>query len=157
VCRERGTRVRQLDAGIRYEHTPGQVTADSVRWPRVRVTTERRAWPAMEVELLGEHQAANAALAVAAVEELQGAGLHIGDLAVAEGLAKVRWPARLEVVGSRPLVVLDCAHNLASAQALVDTLEASFPAAADSGGNGHRHGGRRLVVFAGSNDKDLAG
>ena len=30
ICCERGTRLRQLDAGIRYEHTPGQVTADSV-------------------------------------------------------------------------------------------------------------------------------
>jgi dihydrofolate synthase/folylpolyglutamate synthase len=99
----------------------------------------------MKLGLLGEHQAANAAVAVAAIEHLQEAGLRIGDQAVAAGLEGVRWPARLEVFGDRPLVVLDCAHNVASAQALVDTLRASFPPA------------RRLLIFAGSSDKDLAG
>src|SRR5262249_36219060 len=59
--------------------------------------------------------------------------------------AEVCWPARLEVLGRRPLVVLDCAHNVASAIALTETLRASFPPA------------RRLLIFAGSNDKDLAG
>jgi dihydrofolate synthase/folylpolyglutamate synthase len=60
----------------------------------------------------------------------------------------VSWPARLEVIGRRPLVVLDCAHNLASAQALVDTLRESFPLQGPP---------RRMLVFAGSADKDLAG
>ena len=57
----------------------------------------------------------------------------------------MRWPARLEILGERPLVVLDCAHNVASVQALVQTLETSFPP------------GGRLLIFAGSNDKDLPG
>ena len=99
----------------------------------------------MEVELLGEHQAANAAVAVACIEQLRAAGWRISDEAVAAGLANVRWPARLEVLGYRPLVVLDCAHNVASAEALVKTLESSFPPA------------RRLLIFASSNDKDTAG
>ncbi len=97
------------------------------------------------MNLLGDHQAANAAVAVACVEELQAKGWRLPDAAVAAGLAEVSWPARLEVVGRRPLIVLDCAHNVASALALVQTLQASFPPA------------RRLLVFAGSSDKDLAG
>src|SRR5262249_38884182 len=62
---------------------------------------------------------------------------------------------RLEVLSRRPLVLLDCAHNLASIQALVDTLEASFPAhrLAKAGSEGPR----RYLVFASSSDKDLAG
>src|SRR5205814_701146 len=83
--------------------------------------------------------------AVACVEQLQAAGWQVPDPAVAAGLAGVRWPARLEVLGERPLVVLDCAHNIASAQALVETLQASFPPA------------RRLLIFAASNDKDVPG
>jgi dihydrofolate synthase/folylpolyglutamate synthase len=60
----------------------------------------------------------------------------------------------LEVLGRRPLVLLDCAHNVASARALVEALEASFPR--------HRptetaDGPRRLLVFGGSGDKDLEG
>ena len=64
---------------------------------------------------------------------------------MAAGLAAVHWPARMEVVGRRPLVVLDCAHNVASAEALVETLLSTFPPA------------RRWLIFAGSGDKDLPG
>ena len=37
------------------------------------------------------------------------------DAAVARGLAGVRWPARVELVSERPVVVLDTAHNVPSA------------------------------------------
>jgi dihydrofolate synthase/folylpolyglutamate synthase len=151
VCRERGSPLREIDADFTYRYEPGVVTPEAERRPRVRVTTRARAWPPLELALLGEHQAANAAVGVAVVEELRAAGLRVPDGAVAAGLARVRWPARLEVLRRRPLVLLDCAHNLASARALVETLEASLPA--------HRPeaGARRLLVFGGSTDKDLAG
>jgi dihydrofolate synthase/folylpolyglutamate synthase len=145
TCRERGAPLRQLGVDFHYACTPGRVTMTQTRRSRVCVTTDRRRWPEFEVNLLGDHQAANAAVAIACVEQLQAEGWCIPDAAVAAGLAEVNWPARLEVVGRRPLIVLDCAHNVASAQALVGTLQASFPA------------GRRLLVFAGSSDKDLAG
>ncbi len=145
ICRERHASLRQLDVDFRYRYEPGQITATSTRRPCVQIFTDRRAWPQMELGLLGEHQAANAAVAVACVEQLRAAGWYISDEAVAAGLANVSWPARLEVVGRRPLVVLDCAHNVASAQALVETLQASFPPV------------RRLLVFAASNDKDVPG
>jgi dihydrofolate synthase/folylpolyglutamate synthase len=58
----------------------------------------------------------------------------------------VRWPARLEVIAGAPLVVLDCAHNAASAEALVETLTESLPVQ-----------GPRVLVFASSGDKDVAG
>ncbi len=145
ICRERHAPLRQLGVDFRYRYEPGQVTADHLRWPRVQIVTWRRTWPLLEVGLLGEHQAANAAVAVACVEELRQRGWHLPDRAVAAGLAHVSWPARLEVLGRRPLVVLDCAHNVASAEAVVETLRMSFPAT------------RRLLVFAGSSDKDLAG
>ena len=49
--------------------------------------TRSRTWPWMELGLLGEHQAANAAVAVACVERLRQQGWHISDQAVASGLA----------------------------------------------------------------------
>jgi len=113
----------------------------------VQVTTRRRSWPPLPLGLVGEHQAANAALAIAVIEELCRQGLLVSERAVAAGLARVHWPARLEVLGRRPLVVLDCAHNVASAEVLARALVDSFPLPA----------GRRLLLFAGSMDKDLAG
>jgi dihydrofolate synthase/folylpolyglutamate synthase len=142
ICHERDAPLQQLGVDIGYDYQPGQVTADGITAPRVRV---HFAHEGLELGLLGEHQAANAAVAVAAVERLRARGFHVPDEAVRAGLATVEWPARLEVVGRRPLVVLDCAHNVASAVALVKTLETSFP---------HT---RRWLVFASSGDKDLAG
>jgi dihydrofolate synthase/folylpolyglutamate synthase len=145
ICRERRAPLRQLDVDVRYRYEPGHVLSDETQSLRVEVTTAVRRWQPLQVNLLGEHQAANAAVAVATVEVLRGEGWHIPDAAVAAGLAGVDWPARMEVVGRHPLVVLDCAHNVASAKAVVDTLAASFSAR------------RRLLIFAGSGDKDIPG
>jgi dihydrofolate synthase/folylpolyglutamate synthase len=148
TCRQRGSPLRQIDLDFRYADEPALVGGAAERPPVVQVHTWRRDWPNLVVGLIGEHQAYNAALAVAAVEVLGQLGLPVSESAVREGLARVHWPARLEVLGRRPLAVLDCAHNVDSARALVRSLRASFPLAA---------GARRLLVFAGSRDKDLPG
>ena len=53
-------------------------------------------------------------------------------------------------------MILDCAHNDASVQALIDTLQTSFPSVPSPGAD-HQPGPRRLLIFAGSSDKDLPG
>jgi dihydrofolate synthase/folylpolyglutamate synthase len=145
VCARQRAPLRQLGVDFRYECTPGRVSETGIVRPQVEVITRRRRWPIMELNLLGDHQAANAAVTIACVEELWHIGLHIPDGAVSAGLREVYWPARMEVVGRSPLVVLDCAHNVASAVALVQTLQSSFPPL------------RRVLVFAASSDKDIMG
>lgn len=145
ISRERRAPLSQLGVDFQYHYTPGRVSAMQTIRSRVSVTTKRRHWPEFELNLLGDHQAANAAVAIACVETLQAEGWRLPDAAVAAGLAEVSWPARLEIAARRPLIVLDCAHNVASALALVRTLQTSLPPA------------RRLLIFAGSSDKDLAG
>src|SRR6266852_6380030 len=61
--------------------------------------------------LPGHHQRGNAALACALLQAAAGRGLPVGLEHVREGLRTARWPARLEVVAERPLVLLDGAHN----------------------------------------------
>ena len=153
IAQERGVRLRELGADFTYRYKPGRVTNAALHLPGVEVVTRRRRWPGMSIRLLGEHQAQNAAVAVAVVEELLEQGLSISESAVASGLKSVIWPARLEIVQRRPLVILDCAHNLASAEALVETLLTLIP------GWGEKPAGawRRHLVFAGSSDKDLEG
>ncbi|MDA8309788.1 MAG: Mur ligase family protein [Actinomycetota bacterium] len=72
------------------------------------------------VPLHGEHQGLNAACALAAVEAFFGAPLD-PDV-VAEGFSTVRVPGRLEVVGRKPLCLLDGAHNVAGMQALAAAI-----------------------------------
>jgi dihydrofolate synthase/folylpolyglutamate synthase len=145
ICAQRRSPLQELGRDFHYTYQPGRVGAAQDEPARVQVRTRAREWPVLALGLLGEHQAANAAVTLACVEELRRQGWHLPDAAVARGLAEVRWPARLEVIGRRPLVVLDCAHNVASAWAVVETLHASFPPT------------RRMLIFAGSTDKDLPG
>jgi len=87
---------------------------------------------------LGEHQAANAATAIALVER---AGVTTTPAIVRRALRRVRLPARVEVVGRDPWVIVDAAHNPVSARALAAALE--------------RVKRRRTVlVFGASADKD---
>jgi dihydrofolate synthase/folylpolyglutamate synthase len=95
--------------------------------------------------LPGRHQAANAATALAALDVLGQAHWNIPPAAVQRALAGLSWPARVQVVSRRPAVVLDTAHNVASIEALLETLQESFSAT------------RRLLIFATTHDKDVAG
>lgn len=72
----------------------------------------------VRLSLVGDHQRQNAALAVAAAR----AWRPVPDGAVRHGLEQLRWPGRFEVVSGTPPVVLDGAHNDASAAALAATL-----------------------------------
>jgi dihydrofolate synthase/folylpolyglutamate synthase len=127
TCADRHAPLIQIGQDFHPHYEPGCVTSEGITFPYVQVHSSCRTWPRMQMGLLGEHQASNAAVALACVEQLQAHGLRIADAAVCRGLAEVYWPARLEVVRTRPLVVLDCAHNVASAQALADTMGSSFP------------------------------
>jgi dihydrofolate synthase/folylpolyglutamate synthase len=76
---------------------------------------------AVEGRLLGAHQAVNLATAWTALAWLAAEGA--GSLeAMRQGVARVQWPGRLEVVGDRPLVIVDAAHNLHGARTLARAL-----------------------------------
>ncbi|MBO0841238.1 MAG: dihydrofolate synthase, partial [Sciscionella sp.] len=78
--------------------------------------------------LHGNHQADNAALALAAVEAFFGAGVkrQLDVDAVREGFAAVTSPARLEPIRSAPTVLLDAAHNPHGARALAKAIDEEF-------------------------------
>jgi dihydrofolate synthase/folylpolyglutamate synthase len=78
--------------------------------------------------LEGDIQLGNSALAMAALQILRQQGWEISDGTVAAGMAKTRWPGRLQWVTWRNRrLLVDGAHNEASARALrryVDSLDA---------------------------------
>jgi dihydrofolate synthase/folylpolyglutamate synthase len=97
--------------------------------------------------LYGEHQASNAACALAAVEAFLGAVEREpleADL-VRAAFAGVTSPGRMEVVRRSPTVLLDGAHNPAGAVALAAGIEDAF--AFDA----------LVAVVAVLDDKDAAG
>lgn len=91
----------------------------------------------VRVPLAGAHQVENAALALAALDEVDRAGVPVDPQAAARGLAKARWPGRLD---RRGRILLDGAHNPAGMLALVEHLKAEEL--------------RPVVVFGALADKD---
>jgi dihydrofolate synthase/folylpolyglutamate synthase len=83
----------------------------------------------LQVPLLGRHQAANAAVALGIVDALAAAGVaEVPDETLVAGLARTRWPGRLEVLAHDGLtVLLDGAHNPDGAAALAAAIEELAP------------------------------
>ena len=85
-------------------------------------------YPDVYLPLHGEHQAHNAAVALAAVEAFFGAGAQrqLDVDAVRAGFAAAASPGRLERMRNAPTVFIDAAHNPAGAAALAQTLGEEF-------------------------------
>lgn len=86
----------------------------------VDVLTPTGAYGALPLQLHGDFQLDNVAVAVAAAERRIGQRLRIGTLRRAIG--RVRMPGRMEVVSRRPVTVLDGAHNPAGMEAMAASL-----------------------------------
>ena len=86
-------------------------------------------YPDLYLPLHGEHQAHNAACAIAAVEAFLGTGQGGTELSpdlVRSALAKVTSPGRLEVIRRSPAVLIDAAHNPGGAAAAAAALTEEF-------------------------------
>lgn len=99
----------------------------------------------LSIPLLGHYQLENAATAVAALEVLAGKGFNISRDSIINGLAKVSWPGRFQILSHRPLLVVDGAHNPDSARKLKQSLVQYFDF------------DRAILVMGASWDKDVAG
>lgn len=79
------------------------------------------------IPLHGAYQAANAAVAIAAVEEFLGSATSpLSDIILRPALADVSSPGRLQVISKSPRIILDAAHNPHGAASLASALENSF-------------------------------
>ncbi|HWR16193.1 MAG TPA: folylpolyglutamate synthase/dihydrofolate synthase family protein [Terriglobales bacterium] len=75
--------------------------------------------------LVGRHQRRNLALAIAAAEQLNEAGVAITAEAIERGIRGTLWPGRFQVIAANerhPEIILDVAHNPAGAWALRSAL-----------------------------------
>ncbi len=99
----------------------------------------------LQLPMPGQHQRTNAAIAVAVAEALKQRGWDIPTDAVQSGLASAALPGRTEIVCSNPTVLLDIAHNVASIEALLKTLNDDIPAWQTSR--------RKTLLFGTSTDK----
>jgi len=98
----------------------------------------------LSLALHGAYQRNNAALALAALEVSQ-SHFPVSEAAVREGLERVFWPARLEVIWQTPTVILDGAHNIQGIRALVQEIHSLMD------------GKKVKILFGSMKDKNWAG
>ncbi len=134
---ERGCRLIQADRDFRYRYHNGRVDFECA------FAGQEHRLEAVPLALRGPHQAANAAVALATIAELRQQGWNVSIDAMRRGLARATLPGRVEFLPGQPNVVLDTAHNLASAKALVNALAEMASV------------GRRTLILSVSCDKDV--
>jgi dihydrofolate synthase/folylpolyglutamate synthase len=117
TCLEQGARlIRARDRVTVSSRTEDGDTIASL-------TTAAHTIGEVRLGLRGQHQITNAAVALCLLEELDALGIEATDPAIADALAHVRWPARLErLTWHGADVLLDAAHNPAGARALASYL-----------------------------------
>jgi dihydrofolate synthase / folylpolyglutamate synthase len=139
----------EVDAGrlppLSYFYRLQEHSTDLPIQQRFTIRTPQQAYPDLIIPLAGLHQLENATAAMAALDVLRERGVDWNEQALRAGFRTVHWPARIEVVGSDPTIVVDGAHNADSMQKLIQALHTSFTL-------------HRLIVVLNMNrDKDLIG
>jgi dihydrofolate synthase/folylpolyglutamate synthase len=147
VRRRRSCTIAELNADFEFTYRAPHDLHDHAEIGRMdfvsRAFGREDSFQDLELALLGRHQAANAAVALATALELRSQDWQIPETAIRDGLSGVRWPARVEVIGRRPTVIIDTAHNAASIESLLSTLDESF------------HARRRWLIFATTLEKQV--
>jgi len=91
------------------------------------IKTWRHTYPEIFLPLIGAHQAKNCALVLGALEIMREQGtISIDDETIRKALAQVHCPARVEVIGKNPFIILDYAHTVDSMRFLRRSLLENF-------------------------------
>ena len=183
IAREKAAIIKRGDRGVtgatgpglkvirRRAHRMGVPLVETPPLPvrsmdREGLTVDAPGLGTLRVSLLGRHQAANAAVALGILAELQAIGVaRVSSSALRAGLAETRWPGRLELLAvdstgraepatgrvadpTRPDLLLDGAHNVAGMESLVAAFDELRPLLSP---------GRPTLLLGLMADKDLVG
>ena len=138
VCEKVGSRIFRVGKDLKFNRLTRNLEGQSFHLDGIS-----RHYDRLFIPLLGRHQLLNAASAVGAVEALSYHGIEIPVKAFHEGLRKVKWPGRLEVVQENPLVVIDGAKDVEATRAIKESLLEDFQYP------------RRVAVVSMSSDKNI--
>ncbi len=150
ICAERHAPLTIV--GQDWQYRQGDIYPDGSQQliiTRSPLTDDRLPMTDYRLPLTGFHQLENAVVAIAALQQARPYLPNLNVTAVQEGLASVQWNGRLQTLypgdDANPALLVDCAHNPHSANALRAALE-------------HRYRYNRLIlIFGAPADKDIPG
>ncbi len=109
-----------------------------------KIKTWRHTYDNVFLPLVGAHQAKNCALVLGVLEALKEQGqISISDEVIRKAMSRARCPARVELVGQNPFIILDYAHTVDSMRSLKNALLENFTFS------------KLILVLGFSQDKDL--
>ncbi|SIM74563.1 bifunctional folylpolyglutamate synthase/dihydrofolate synthase [Cuniculiplasma divulgatum] len=110
-------RIAELRSSIylnSYEYTKVSGIKVNDTGSRIWITTPTEEYK-IDLKLIGNFQVDNARTTITALESIDE---NISRKEVEKGLSNARWPGRMDVVRTNPLVILDSSHNPSAAQTL---------------------------------------
>lgn len=117
---------RELEVPLWLEGRDFALEPETGGSPGLSYRGPRRTVRGLRLSLVGPHQLQNAAVALAALDQLEAQGVRLTDAHREVGLATTRWPGRVQAIAGTPTVVLDGAHNPAGASALRAALDSVY-------------------------------
>jgi dihydrofolate synthase/folylpolyglutamate synthase len=139
TCAERGAKLITVGKDVSW-----QALESGLDGQRFEVKGRKGSYE-LFLPILGEHQLINAATAVAALEVLAEKGFELPAESIAQGLAKIEWPGRFQVLRRNPPLVVDGAHNIDAARSLKKALKQYFDFE------------KAILVMGASDDKNIKG
>lgn len=121
ICKRKNSRLFRVGEDIKLKKLSSSIDGQTFQVRGMKGNFDN-----MYTGLLGNHQTLNAATAIGTIEALGYHDINIPKRAVFEGLKKVKWPGRLEIMQKRPLVVLDCAKDPTAARKLKEAMLDEF-------------------------------
>lgn len=139
LAAEKGAPLSVIDSDYRY-----QLLSRSLDGQELMVASPEQEIR-LEIPLVGDFQAVNAATAYGALDQLKKGGFPLEESEIYQGFKRTSWPARFEVLRRQPPLIVDSAHNPASIRKLRETVDDFFPELP------------LVLVFGISEDKQLDG
>jgi dihydrofolate synthase/folylpolyglutamate synthase len=119
---EMNARMIESDSAWRLEN----VTRSDGHYRAMAISLKTEARLAIAPALPGHFQVRNALAAATAAEILAARGYAVANIAIEQGIARARWPGRLERLARRPDIYVDGAHNPSAARELREFWDEEF-------------------------------
>jgi dihydrofolate synthase/folylpolyglutamate synthase len=139
VCAEKNAKLIRAGSDVTFHGLEYDINGQKLRVDGRRDTYE------LTIPLIGDHQLSNAVTAVATLEVLAEKGFAITKESIREGMARVNWPGRLQLLSKKPLLVVDGAHTPESARKMRESLVKYFSF------------DKAVLIIGSSSDKDISG
>lgn len=110
---------------IMVKEDSGELLRIEDKYQVVKISTEKDRYT-VALPLLGKVQIYNCSVVIHTIEVLIALGVTIGHKAIYEGLKKVTWKGRMEIMRTKPYVLIDGAHNIDGIEKLAQSIDIYF-------------------------------